>query len=534
MADHEELIEEMPKLEKMSNAARLKLAKKRRQKQLKRYTETERGRPHSGKSNKTKTRINFEEAALLHDAVQQNNIEEVANLLAKGVTCSHSNADGLTPLHRCCIENTVDMAKLLIDNGADLTSRDIEGWTPLHAASACGNLPMINLLIASGANLVCVNHDDKMPVDVACDADIRHVIQQKMLEEGYTDDVCKYLRDSVPKTMLADLKAFVSDGGSVNTKDKYGASALHIAAANGYIEVMELILSQPKVNINIQDNEGWTPFHAAVCWEQREAMKLLAEKNADLEMQDIHGDTPFAVSDIPEIRQYILDLKAQFTAPMSISLTLSTSREDMLGLSESRGRNRSLSVRRQSTSDRQQNDVKRLSMREEKMMLQRSLEAEDIERTASGEKMDDDILLDDLELSVTSGTAAAPANEVKETTLIGGGGGGGGGEEAEKKTRSSPESRSPLDSLSSPLPPHSPEQLEEGMLERELEKALNPEKKDIVSILRNKKPTPVKLDTLQKNSEHSYTEFETAGSSGSLRKNRPSGGGASGECCVVL
>lgn len=43
---------------------------------------------------------------------------------------------------------------------------------------------------------------------------------------GYTDDVCKYLRDSVPKTMLADLKEFVSNGGSVNTKDKYGASVV--------------------------------------------------------------------------------------------------------------------------------------------------------------------------------------------------------------------------------------------------------------------------------------------------------------------
>lgn len=144
--------------------------------------------------------------------------------------------------------------------------------------------------------------------------------------------------------------------------------------------------------------------------------------------------------------------------------------------------------------------------------------------------MDDEILLDDFELSLTSGTAAASANEVKETIL-----GEGGGEEEEdvKKNRSSPKSRSPLDSVSSPLPPHTPEQLEEGMLERELDKALNPEKKDIVSILRNKKPTPVKLDTLQKNSENSYTEFETAGSSGSLRRNRPPGG-APRECCVVL
>lgn len=76
------------------------------------------------------------------------------------------------------------MAKLLIEHNGDLCARDIEGWTPLHAASACGNLAMINLLIDSGANLVAVNHDDKMPVDVACDSDIRYVIQQKMLEAG--------------------------------------------------------------------------------------------------------------------------------------------------------------------------------------------------------------------------------------------------------------------------------------------------------------------------------------------------------------
>ena len=40
-----------------------------------------------------------------------------------------------------------------------------------------------------------------------------------------------------------------------------------MAAANGYSEVLDFLLSQ-EVNVNIQDNEGWTPFHAAVCWGQ--------------------------------------------------------------------------------------------------------------------------------------------------------------------------------------------------------------------------------------------------------------------------
>ena len=71
-----------------------------------------------------------------------------------------------------------------MEHGSDLNARDMEGWTPLHAAAACGNLTMLNLLLSEGASLVAINLDDKMPVDVACDSDIKYVLQQKMLEAG--------------------------------------------------------------------------------------------------------------------------------------------------------------------------------------------------------------------------------------------------------------------------------------------------------------------------------------------------------------
>ena len=77
MASHEELLAELPKLEKLSNAARLKLAKKRRQKQLKKYQETARITGSQGSvRKKTSTKVCFSSDSLLHDLVLRNDVIE--------------------------------------------------------------------------------------------------------------------------------------------------------------------------------------------------------------------------------------------------------------------------------------------------------------------------------------------------------------------------------------------------------------------------------------------------------------------------
>lgn len=42
---------------------------------------------------------------------------------------------------------------------------------------------------------------------------------------------------------------------------------LHIASANGYISVAELLLEQ-RAQVDVKDSDGWTPLHAASCWGQ--------------------------------------------------------------------------------------------------------------------------------------------------------------------------------------------------------------------------------------------------------------------------
>lgn len=79
MASHEELISELPKLDKLSNAARLKAAKRRRIKQLKKYQEWVRQEraSSSGASFMKKrgpARVVLEDGAMLSDMVGRNDI----------------------------------------------------------------------------------------------------------------------------------------------------------------------------------------------------------------------------------------------------------------------------------------------------------------------------------------------------------------------------------------------------------------------------------------------------------------------------
>jgi len=42
---------------------------------------------------------------------------------------------------------------------------------------------------------------------------------------------------------------------------------LHIASANGYIQVTEFLLTHG-VSVDVVDSDSWQPIHCATCWGQ--------------------------------------------------------------------------------------------------------------------------------------------------------------------------------------------------------------------------------------------------------------------------
>ncbi|XP_075050235.1 LOW QUALITY PROTEIN: protein phosphatase 1 regulatory subunit 16A-like, partial [Mixophyes fleayi] len=176
MADHLELLSEMPAVSRMSTQERLKHAQKRRTQQLKKWAQAEK----DGQSKKVKfrqkkvgskeeRRVIFPQNVTLLEAAARNDIEEVRQLLQSGFSPNLYNEDGLTALHQCCIDDYEEIVRLLIGAGADVNACDSELWTPLHAAATCGHLHLVELLIQHNANLLAVNSDGNMPYDLCED-----------------------------------------------------------------------------------------------------------------------------------------------------------------------------------------------------------------------------------------------------------------------------------------------------------------------------------------------------------------------------
>ncbi|NWS49243.1 MYPT2 phosphatase, partial [Probosciger aterrimus] len=195
---------------------------------------------------------------------------------------------------QACIDENLDMVKFLVENGADVNQQDNEGWTPLHAVASCGYLNIAEFLISHGANVAAVNSEGEVPSDIAEEAAMKDLLLEQVKKQGADLDLA---RKEEEQQMLQDARQWLNSGRIEDPKQpRTGATALHVAAAKGYSEVMRLLI-QAGFNLNVQDNDGWTPLHAAAHWGVKEACSILAEALCDMDIRNKLGQTPFDVAD---------------------------------------------------------------------------------------------------------------------------------------------------------------------------------------------------------------------------------------------
>ncbi|XP_010588515.2 protein phosphatase 1 regulatory subunit 12B isoform X4 [Loxodonta africana] len=281
---------------------RAESARTRRAEQLRRWrgslTEQEpaerRGAGRQSQSRRGSPRVRFEDGAVFLAACSSGDTDEVKKLLARGADINTVNVDGLTALHQACIDENLDMVKFLVENRANVNQQDNEGWTPLHAAASCGYLNIAEYFINHGASVGIVNSEGEVPSDLAEEPAMKDLLLEQVKKQGVD---LEQSRKEEEQQMLQDARQWLNSGKIEDVRQaRSGATALHVAAAKGYSEVLRLLI-QAGYELNVQDHDGWTPLHAAAHWGVKEACSILAEALCDMDIRNKLGQTPFDVAD---------------------------------------------------------------------------------------------------------------------------------------------------------------------------------------------------------------------------------------------
>ncbi|KAM9038549.1 protein phosphatase 1 regulatory subunit 12C isoform 2-T2 [Sarcophilus harrisii] len=293
-------------------------ARERRQEQLRQWARAAgAGEPAGGGGRARARTVRFERAAEFLAACAGGDLEEARAMVRGGPgpgLLDSTNADGISALHQACIDENLEVVRFLVEEGASVNQADNEGWTPLHVAASCGYLDIAQYLLSHGANIAAVNSDGDLPLDLAEADAMESLLRAEIARRGVDVEAAKRAEEEL---LLHDTRCWLNGGAMPEARHpRTGASALHVAAAKGYMEVMRLLL-QAGYDPELRDGDGWTPLHAAAHWGVEDACRLLAEHGGGMDSLTHAGQRPCDLADedvlslLEELAQKQEDLRNQ-------------------------------------------------------------------------------------------------------------------------------------------------------------------------------------------------------------------------------
>lgn len=193
---------------------------------------------------------------LLFNAIQDNNLPVVKQLITHKVDLEQRNAKGETPLMYAVYLKRNAIATVLIEAGANVNAQDKVLNSPFLYAGAEGNLEIVQLSLKHGADFTVFNRYNGSALIPAAEKGHLEVVKLLVNYPGYPINHVNRLG------WTALMEAIVlSDGGTLHTDI-----------------VDELI--KGGVNVNIPDSDGITPLQHAQKRNYQSIVKLLKAAGA--------------------------------------------------------------------------------------------------------------------------------------------------------------------------------------------------------------------------------------------------------------
>lgn len=154
-----------------------------------------------------------------------------------------------TSLHWAADKGFLGCVKLLVKKGADVNMVNYLHVTPLHLAISKGRIKIVEFLLESGANIEAVTNDEWNCLHYACRANQTEIVKL-LLEKG------------------------ANKSHILNGIDNHGCTPLQIAGHSD-VNIVELLLQQPRIEVAIRDADGDTPLSQAAWDENHEVILRL-------------------------------------------------------------------------------------------------------------------------------------------------------------------------------------------------------------------------------------------------------------------
>ena len=105
----------------------------------------------------------------------------------------------------------------------------------------------------------------------------------KVIDDDSNPDGWTPLLWASSKGNLETVVELVNLGANPYKTKKDGLTALHIAASNNDIHLLDFLIDRDfKIDLDVKNEDGWTPSHLAGFLNNFDALNLLLEKGANI------------------------------------------------------------------------------------------------------------------------------------------------------------------------------------------------------------------------------------------------------------
>lgn len=200
--------------------------------------------------------VSQSEMQAIHVAAKQGHREICSLLLARGVSINVKDSAGFTPLMWSISPNqdlNHSVFSFLIQRNCELNSQDAGELTALHWAAICGQLDTCKILLENGAAADIVDKDGT------------HAIH-RAAQNGHI--------------LIVDL--FLHKGESIDKIDANGFTPLMWSVSPDLDNSLLQFLLKRNASVNMTDNSGMTALHWAASYGKLETCRMLLEHGADI------------------------------------------------------------------------------------------------------------------------------------------------------------------------------------------------------------------------------------------------------------